>query len=881
MQRFLLLITLIPSLFSSEATLASDLDGVPSNLRAVLENTKPLQFDRRGRLPLLVLPISHSLSAIEDGRAEQLLRDLDRRGIGYTVDWQPGKFEESLAEGLRIARLQTKLGLHVCVNANSCLYSFFDGSSETLHVDQTGKTFSETSFGGELGCPFAIEHRVPVMKERVEKFLRGYREAGMKIDFIFADWEIDGPIEWNDAWATSKRCERCRQQIGNIDDFRTFQTKLRKIRSEIQRVAFGENVRAYFPEALVGNYGVYPHGGHRYWYDYFERETPAAPFLSDQRARYREWAHEFNGTGYSFAMPVVYTWYQTFRWYDFDDEDYRWFYNMLLVGSNAGQHTARTTPIIPFVHWTTTAPPENLSPDIRQFSQGNYQELLWHLLLRGHDTFFLWCIAEELPTEIRLVQEVYAAALEYRGFLDRGTPITFEVPTQPESVVSGLRLGDRVLLRRTDFGQSAAVPISLQLAEGGQVVVPAQAGLHVVNIQQEKRHNGLLNVDGKPVFPIGIYEMPKTDEELKRMAEAGINLVHCGNRKELDRAQAAGMKGWVPLSVQQGATEALRNRIESVVDHPALAIWEGPDEIVWTFTAYSFLAKVAGFTRDDWNAQTPKAVAYSEKKGAEIIPNMREGIALVKKIDKQNRPFWMNEAADSDVKFARGYVDSTDIIGCDYYAVRSEGTDLQSVGRLVDRWDAIGRGRPVWMVLQAFSWHVANKTRTRLYPSFYQSRFMAYDSIAHGARGILYWGSSEIDDPKFRTSIYALTSELSAIGPFLIGEDIETVRANVIDDLFDPPGIGVRSRLFRLGSDYLLILANEDEHRHLGVDVTGLDALAGRTLTQLYGSETAQVEHGGIVTRLQGYQVKLFSTNPRYKSTITDGRDYVDGGTTK
>ncbi len=84
-----------------------------------------------------------------------------------------------------------------------------------------------------------------------------------------------------------------------------------------------------------------------------------------------------------------------------------------------------------------------------------------------------------------------------------------------------------------------------------------------------------------------------------------------------------------------------------------------------------------------------------------------------------------------------------------------------------------------------------------------------------------------------------------------------------------------------LGSDYLLILANEDEHRHLGVDVTGLDALAGRTLTQLYGSETAQVEHGGIVTRLQGYQVKLFSTNPRYKSTITDGRDYVDGGTTK
>ena len=850
-------------------------DELPRNLRAVLENTKPLRFPRGGRLPLLVLPISHSLAGIEEGRTEQLLRALDRRGIGYTVNWSPGDYKKSLAEGLRIARLQTKLGLHVCVNANACLYSFFDGSSETLHVDKAGQTFSETSFGGKLGCPFAIEHRVPVIKERVEMFLRAYKQAGIKIDFIFADWEIDGPIEWNDAWATCKRCERCRERISDIDNFREFQTALREIRSDIQRIAFGENVRAHFPAALVGNYGVYPHGGHRYWYDYFERETPAAPFQADQRARYREWAHEFAGTGYTLAMPVVYTWSPIFQWYDFKDPDYHWFYNMLLVGSNAGQHTPASTPIIPFVHWTTTAPPKNPDPAVPQFSRKKYQELLWHLLLRGHDTFFLWCVADELPAEIRLVHEVYAKSLEHRGFLDGGTPVSFEVPRQPGSVVSGLRLGDRVLLRRTEFDNLTAKPLPLQLADGGQVVVPAQPGLHVVNVQPQKRHSGLLSVDGKPAFPIGIYEMPKSDDELKKMAASGINLVHCGNRKQLDRAEAVGMKGWMPLGVQQGATDALRKRIESVVDHPALAIWEGPDEIVWTFTAYSHLAKSAGFTRDDWNAQTPKAVAYSEKKGAEIISNMREGIALVRKLDKYKRPFWMNEAADSDVKFVRKYVDSTDIIGCDYYAVRSEGTDLQSVGRLVDRWDAIGRGRPVWMVLQAFSWHVANRGRTRLYPTFAQSRFMAYDSIAHGARGVLYWGSSEIDDPKFRTSIYALTSELSALGPLLIGENLDTVRAKVIDDLFDPPGIGVRSRLFRQGSDYLLILVNEDGDRHLGVDVTGLNALAGRTLTQLYGTETAKIEHGGFVTRLQGYEVKLFTTNPHYKSARTAGRDYT------
>ena len=258
---------------------------------------------------------------------------------------------------------------------------------------------------------------------------------------------------------------------------------MREIRSDIQRATFGANVRDYFPEALVGNYGVYPHGGLRYWYDYFEKETPHAPFHLDQRARYREWANEFEGTGYTFAMPVVYTWYATFEWYDFDVPDYRWFYNMLLVGSNVGQHTPAATPIIPFVHWTTTAPPENPDPKVTQFSKEKYRELLWHLLLRGHDTFFLWCVSNELPDEIQLVHDVYAEAMNYRGFLDRGTPVSFEVPRQPGVVVSGLRLHDRVLVRRTEFGESDSEPFLLELADSGQITVPPQAGLHVLKVR--------------------------------------------------------------------------------------------------------------------------------------------------------------------------------------------------------------------------------------------------------------------------------------------------------------------------------------------------------------------------------------------------------------
>ena len=62
--------------------------------------------------------------------------------------------------------------------------------------------------------------------------------------------------------------------------------------------------------------------------------------------------------------------------------------------------------------------------------------------------------------------------------------------------------------------------------------------------------------------------------------------------------------------------------------------------------------------------------------------------------------------------------------------------------------------------------------------------------------------------------------------------------------------------------------------RNLGVDVTGLKMIQGRKLSLLYGTETVKVQHWGISTRLQGYEVKLFATNSRYESSRTAGRDY-------
>ena len=444
-------------------------------VQTVLQNTEPLQHPRNDRLPLYVWPLT-GVGTDDETDITRILTALNDRGIALVAAWNHNRESRSLAEGLRIASGQKKLGLRVNINANALLHRFCNGDLETAHITDTGEPFFDTSFSRNvnIGCPFALAGRYPEIRSRVETFARAYQAAGIDVDVVFTDWEIDGPIEWNGAWAAAKKCRRCREHIPNLDDFAAFQTAYRAIRSDIQKTTYADVLKARFPNVLVGNYAVYPHNGERYWYDYFETLPDGAPYRADQRAKYRPWVHEFSGTGYTLAMPVVYTWYATFTWYDFQHSDYRWFYNMLLVASNAAEHTPSHIPLLPFVHWHTTSLPKTPDPAVRQFSAQMYQELLWHMLLRGHNTFFLWCPRDETAGEVRLVHQVYAAAQAYGEFLDEGEPITFSVPSEEGPVVSALRLDNRLLVRRTDFTARTA-PVSLPV-DNQTVQIPRREG---------------------------------------------------------------------------------------------------------------------------------------------------------------------------------------------------------------------------------------------------------------------------------------------------------------------------------------------------------------------------------------------------------------------
>lgn len=443
-------------------------------MQLVLDTTKPLEHPRESRLPLYLWPAMNP-GDLSDSDAERLVKECERRGIGVICSWTPDNRDAALKRALVIARAQKKLGVEVNIDATSLLYSFFDGDTATAHVDEAGKTFFDDSFGGKkMGCPFTLDMKKDAIRERVEWYAAAYKQAGIDVDFIWADWEVDGPIEFNRAHEASKKCVRCREQIPDIDNFLSFQKALRDIRSELQRYTFSEPVLEAFPRALVGNYAVYPHDGYRYWYDYFEEYEDGQPYIADQGAKYRLWYNDFPGTGYTFAMPVVYTWARLFGWYDFENTDYRWFYNMLLVASNAGKNTPARTPVISFVHRHMIDPAKYPNPALEPLSEAMYRELLWHMLLRGTDAFYMWCGKDEYAEEIRPLHEVWAAAQEYGNFLEKGVPVTFDVPDRPGTVVSALRLGDRMLVRRTDFSPNEE-PVRLRV--GGKTAdVPPLAG---------------------------------------------------------------------------------------------------------------------------------------------------------------------------------------------------------------------------------------------------------------------------------------------------------------------------------------------------------------------------------------------------------------------
>ncbi|MFW5831139.1 MAG: hypothetical protein ACOCVA_02725 [Prolixibacteraceae bacterium] len=432
----------------------------------------------------------------------------------------------------------------------------------------------------------------------------------------------------------------------------------------------------------------------------------------------------------------------------------------------------------------------------------------------------------------------------------------------------------------------------------------------LLSIHSRGQGDGLITKDGNRMFPIGYYYLPKDDQKLREVKEAGFNIIRCSAKDDLDRAQSAGLMGWLPLSLHNGTTDEFKKKVDALVNHPALALWEGPDEVVWWFTGTwdLYYKQKIHEKPETWWKQDKDAIDYANERSASYMPNINSAISYIRSVDTLNRQIWINEAAASDTKYIRQYLDNIDITGCDKYPIMQLGesdpyeeSHLYSNGKYVieqqptqkngevrknvddikfytRRFMEVGRGKPVYMVLQAFSWPELGgdywSSLLPVYPSFNESRYMAYIAIATGAKGIYYWGANYTKSEEFIQSIYAVTSELSALQPFLVSPEENHMNIRGIKTLPDEKS-EFSGIVRRYGRDWLIVVINETDDYPMSVVVENLEHLNGMKFYELYGEDEFSVSNEEMVLRMKPREIKVLSTSKRWKTKRTMGRDYA------
>jgi hypothetical protein len=278
--------------------------------------------------------------------------------------------------------------------------------------------------------------------------------------------------------------------------------------------------------------------------------------------------------------------------------------------------------------------------------------------------------------------------------------------------------------------------------------------MSVVKVDQA---SGVLLIGGRKVFPIGFSNPPPPGVKepggrngLAELAAGGATFVRTGianwsgeliegeianERARLDAAAAHGLLCWLwlgdlanlPVSVAGKPASENEQLLSKVVNafkaHPALGAYKGVDEPRNPFRGANWI-RPAGLTR-----------AYTK----------------VKALDP-NHPLVIIQAPRSTVAELTPYRPAFDITGADIYPIAyPPGThadtgnrDICVVGDITSKMVAAAGNKPIWMTLQiAWSGTTPSTTRPELVPRFptlQEERFMAYQALINGARGLTFFG---------------------------------------------------------------------------------------------------------------------------------------------
>jgi hypothetical protein len=134
--------------------------------------------------------------------------------------------------------------------------------------------------------------------------------------------------------------------------------------------------------------------------------------------------------------------------------------------------------------------------------------------------------------------------------------------------------------------------------------------------------------------------------------------------------------------------------------------------------------------------------------GKHPIPPMLRATKIIRELDPEH-PIEITHAPRGTVETMRPYNATTDIVATDIYPLGyPPGThsllpnkEISMVGDYTQRMKLLASpGMSVWMTLQIAWSGVIKPGKTLRLPTFPEQRFMTYQAIINGARGLLYFG---------------------------------------------------------------------------------------------------------------------------------------------
>lgn len=324
-----------------------------------------------------------------------------------------------------------------------------------------------------------------------------------------------------------------------------------------------------------------------------------------------------------------------------------------------------------------------------------------------------------------------------------------------------------------------------------------------------------IRLGGKPFFPVGLYRHPRhpPDRDIfKSLADAGFNVYlmpTSTTREQLDAARANGIRVMIVLGHLldlSGPPQQVEERKQALAksvgpgsvafEHPAVVALEGPDEPLWN-TRYP-PERAAGLNPEFATWVRPPD---QQQRVYELLRGLRDGYDEVRRLCGERYQVFLNFAPRSDEQelrwftglpaaggFAQDGRTTADVFGTDVYPAPADGNNGWIRGRYVPGAPAAGafaaklhravHPYPTYMVLSGCGigeWvpELVESGRAARRPTLAEQRFMVYDAIVHGARGIMLWGADYIDDESlYWRHIGQVNRGLRALGPMLAeGED--------------------------------------------------------------------------------------------------------------